>query len=163
MIVVTDTSVVLYLAWLRHESLLPALFDTVLAPPEVKLEFEQLAAREERFIGLAFPASIQIQQPESIPATLSENTALDRGERAALALALERHITTVLLDEKPARAVARRLGLRPIGVLGILLEAKERKLIEEVRPLLDALQMEAEFYLGESLRSETLRRAGEIL
>jgi hypothetical protein len=161
-IVVTDTSVVLYLAWLRHESLLPALFQTVLAPPEVKQEFERLASQEPRFICLSFPSSIQIERPQSIPAALSETAALDPGERAALALALERHILTVLLDEKPARAVAKQLGLRPVGVLGILLEAKQLKLIKELRPLLDALQDEAEFYLGESLRTDTLRKADEL-
>ena len=59
-----------------------------------------------------------------MPAVLAENTALDLGERTALALALELHIRTVLLDEKAARRVATELGLRSVGVLGILLEAK---------------------------------------
>lgn len=42
MIVVTDTSVVLNLAWLGEERLLVMLFKDVLAPPAVRSEFEAL-------------------------------------------------------------------------------------------------------------------------
>jgi len=42
-IVVTDTSVVLNLAWLREDRLLAELFGSVLAPPIVREEFERLA------------------------------------------------------------------------------------------------------------------------
>jgi len=47
-IVVTDTSVVLNLAWLREDRLLAELFGSVLAPPIVREEFERLAGRSAR-------------------------------------------------------------------------------------------------------------------
>jgi predicted nucleic acid-binding protein len=47
-IVVTDTSVVLNLAWLRDERLLAELFGSVLAPPAIRAEFERLALADHR-------------------------------------------------------------------------------------------------------------------
>jgi predicted nucleic acid-binding protein len=48
-----------------------------------------------------------------------------------------------------------------LGVLGILLEAKRRREIEEIRSLLDALRHQAGFFLGERLYRQTLEQAGE--
>jgi len=49
---------------------------------------------------------------------------LDAGESATIALALELGASRILLDETDGRTVAKALGLRPIGVLGVLLRAK---------------------------------------
>ena len=62
-IVVTDTSVVLNLAWLREERLLSELFGSVLAPPVVRAEFERLTLADHRFHGLRFPESVTIAAP----------------------------------------------------------------------------------------------------
>ena len=53
---------------------------------------------------------------------------LDHGEAAALALAVELQADVVLIDERRARAVASRLGLNVVGVLGVLVEAKHKAL-----------------------------------
>ena len=66
-IVVTDTSVVLNLAWLGEEHLLQELFGSVLAPPIVKAEFDRLARSDARFRGLRFPAFIEVVSPTGIP------------------------------------------------------------------------------------------------
>ena len=161
MIVVTDTSVVLSLAWLRHETLLPELFKQIAAPPQMRDEFARLAAADPRFSGLIFPSFIQIQQPRSIPTILSDNAMLDLGERNALALALELEVDAVLIDERRAREVAAQLGLRIIGLLGILVDAKQRHLLPEIRPLLDALESGAAFRIHRDLRARVLEQAGE--
>ena len=126
MIVVTDTSVVLNLAWLREERLLAELFGSVLAPPAVRAEFERLALADHRFRGLRFPDFITVQSPARIPDVLAANDDLDAGEMAALALALERRIHNVLIDEAAGRADAIPLGLQPSGLLSLLVEAKGR-------------------------------------
>jgi predicted nucleic acid-binding protein len=91
-IVVTDTSVVLNLAWLLEERLLADLFGSVLAPPAVRAEFERLALTDHRFHGLRFPDFITVEAPMNLPPVLTGNDDLDAGEIAALALALERGI-----------------------------------------------------------------------
>lgn len=49
---------------------------------------------------------------------------LDRGESETLALALEVGAELVLMDERDGRRVAQRLGLRTVGVLGVLLKPR---------------------------------------
>ena len=161
MIVVTDTSVVLNLCWLRRESLLSAIYEEVLAPEEVRREFERKAATDPRFSGLVFPRFITVGGPVIIPLALVANTALDAGEIAALALALERGIGDVLMDESAGRTAATALGLRVSGLLGVLIEGKRRNLVPELRPLLDSLMNGARFWLTDRLRDRVLRSVGE--
>jgi predicted nucleic acid-binding protein len=48
-----------------------------------------------------------------------------------------------------------------IGVLGILLEAKRRDLIERVLPHVDRLTSELRFFVSPTLRQQVARLAGE--
>ncbi len=160
-IVVTDTSVVLNLCWLHEERLLSELFGKVIAPPVVRAEFERLALADPRFRGLRFSDFITVEAPSHIPEALAENDDLDAGEVAALALALERGIRYVLMDETAGRAAAVALGLQPSGLLGLLVEAKKRALIVAVLPLLDQLRDSARFRIGADLRHRIAALAGE--
>ncbi len=135
-------------------------FGTVLIPPSVDRELEQATARfpavnirEVEFIRVCPPSDLQ-----KVRELMKE---LDPGESEALALALEMGIKAVLMDEAAGRSVATRLGIMPIGVLGILVRAKQRGLIESVSPLLRRLEEEIGFFVSRELRSEIRRRAGE--
>ncbi len=161
MIVVTDTSVALNLCHLRQERLLPALFGTVLAPPAVEAEFRKLARDDPRFRGLVFPLFIEIAAPMKIAAPLKGNARLHAGEIEALSLALETNAAAVLMDERAGRAAAAALGLRGIGVLGILIQAKLDGLIPRIGPFLDQLQQQAGFWIAPALRGKVLETAGE--
>jgi hypothetical protein len=96
-----------------------------------------------------------------IPESLIRNPDLDPGEIAALALALERRVADVLIDEKAARVAAITFGLRVSGLLGILIEGKRRGLIQSVSPLLDALSTDAKFWIDPRLRERVLRIVAE--
>ena len=87
--------------------------------------------------------------------------ALDSGEAAALALAVERCADLILLDDKAARQAAGVLNLTYIGVVGILLAAKSRSLVPLVKPILDDLRAIAGFRLADATISHALRLAGE--
>ncbi len=86
---------------------------------------------------------------------------LDRGEAETIALAVELGADLVLLDEQEGRHAAQRLGLRVLGVVGILLNAKANGAIDTLRPHLDALRQTAGFYLSASLYQHALELAGE--
>jgi predicted nucleic acid-binding protein len=58
--------------------------------------------------------------------------------------------------------MALRLGLLPVGVLGTLVRAKQRGLIGSVGPMIDCLVSEIGFFVSDTLRTEILRRAGEL-
>ncbi len=81
---------------------------------------------------------------------------IDRGEAETIALALELDSNLILLDEKEGRHQAQRLGLKIIGVVGLLLEAKAKGIIHTIQPHLDALRQTAGFYLSDSLYDSVL-------
>ncbi len=64
---------------------------------------------------------------------------LGAGEREVIAQALQEDITSVVLDDLDAWRVSRRLGLEPVGTVGLLLAAKKRSLLpsleEEIKRL----------------------------
>lgn len=83
------------------------------------------------------------------------------GEQAALALALQIHADAVLVDERRGYEVARRVGLTPIGILSILIRAKHTGLLPHVKPVVEALQRDANFWISGELKAEVLRLTGE--
>lgn len=86
---------------------------------------------------------------------------LDQGEAESIALALELTADLVLLDEKNGRYAATRLGCRPLGVLGILLDAKRQAKILAIKPHLDALRHQAGFFIADELYERVLHLAQE--
>ena len=161
MIVVTDASVILNLCLLRQESLLVSLFGTVLAPTQVVAEFQRLAAVDPRFQGLVFPSFIQKAAPAGLLTNLLNPSRLHGGEIAALSLAVERGADAVLMDERAGRAAAAALGLKSMGLLGILLQARQKAMMPAVAPLLDRLHAEARFWIAPTLRQAILQAANE--
>jgi predicted nucleic acid-binding protein len=85
----------------------------------------------------------------------------DQGEAEAIALAIELQADLLLLDEQRGRAIASRLGIRFVGLLGILIEAKHRGFVATVRSVLDDLIGKAGFCITPELYTRVLETAGE--
>lgn len=161
MIVVADTSILLNLGRVGQIELLRLLFGDVVIPPEVAAEFLRLASISPRFEGLSLPPWLRQQSATTVPAIVRAAAGLDSGETAALALAVEIHADAVLLDERRGHEMAVRLGLRTVGVLGILLQAKESGSIPKLSPILDLLERDAGFWIAPALRARVLELAHE--
>jgi uncharacterized protein len=84
---------------------------------------------------------------------------LDRGEAETIALAVETAAGLVLLDERDGRHAAQQLGLRVVGAVGVLIQAKRAGHLPAIRPELDALRGRAGFYLGEGVYRQALKIA----
>ena len=88
------------------------------------------------------------------------SASLGAGESESISLALEIRAGLAILDDRPARRLAFALGIPIIGTLGLLLAAKQRKLLTAVKPCLDALTQH-DFWIAPSLYEQVLRDAGE--
>jgi hypothetical protein len=77
-------------------------------------------------------------------------------------LALEVDADALLIDERDGRAIALRLGLSPIGALGVLVRARQRGHLGAVGPMMDRLESELGFFIGAELRTRVLEEAGEV-
>lgn len=86
---------------------------------------------------------------------------LHRGELEVMAAAKELKIKRVIIDDRSARYFAETMLLRSIGLVGILLLAKEYKKIGSVKEYLDML-IEKGFRMSVKLYNQILKSAGEI-
>jgi uncharacterized protein len=68
----------------------------------------------------------------------------------------------LLIDERRGRSEANRLGVRITGLLGILVEAKQKNLVVAVRPLMDSLIDMSNFRVSPALYEQILEIAGEL-
>jgi len=149
MIVVADSSPLRYLIVFGEQRLLPELFGETWIPSAVLDELSAAATPGPvREFLHSPPGWLKVRDAgnESIQSIATE---LDRGERAALALAQELHADLVLLDDAAARHEARLLGFRITGTIGVLRLAAERALID-VPALVEKLRKSG-FHVTDSL------------
>jgi predicted nucleic acid-binding protein len=129
-LVVADTGPLNYLVLTGDIELLPKLFEKVVAPGAVREELASRKAPESVRSWIAHaPAWLEIH-PDPMSDHTDDIAALDRGERAAIALALLIKADLVLMDDHEGVTLARRRGLRVTGTLGILALAAERGLVD---------------------------------
>jgi predicted nucleic acid-binding protein len=86
---------------------------------------------------------------------------LDAGEAEAIALAVEMKAGLLLLDERRGRNVAQRFGLKFVGLMGMLIEAKWKGHVPAVKPILDDLTATAGFWVDNGLYARVVQEAGE--
>jgi predicted nucleic acid-binding protein len=86
---------------------------------------------------------------------------VDQGEAEAIELAKELHADRLLIDERKGRKLAADEGVPVIGLLGVVLLAKRRGLVQSARVLMTALRAEAGVYLSDDLVERALNSVGE--
>jgi predicted nucleic acid-binding protein len=83
-----------------------------------------------------------------------------QGESEVLVLGKELKADWLILDDARARTAAISAGYRVIGLAGILLLAKQRNLIEDIKPLFEEL-VDKNFRLSDKIMQTILEKAGE--
>ena len=161
MIVVSNTSPILNLAVIGRQDLIESLYKKVFIPQEVAEELsailpEQFGRKELQ--KLNYIETLSVTKRELVNSLVVE---LDIGEAEAIALALEIKANLILLDERRGRKVASRFGLRFIGLLGMLVEAKHKGYIASLKPVLNELIAKAGFWISDQLYLRVLHEVGE--
>lgn len=81
---------------------------------------------------------------------------LDQGESEAITLAINLKADRILLDERDGRKIAKSLGLKVTGVLGILLRAKQEGELSSFPDAINALVKTAGFRILPELLAKVL-------
>jgi hypothetical protein len=161
MLVVSDTSPILNLAVIDRLSLIREQFMTVAIPKGVLEELrvgENLPGSKKILDALdAKWRQVEEVQDSSMLRILTRE--LDAGEAEAIALALETRAQWVILDESEARRIAKNLGLKVTGVLGILLRACRQKRLPSIKSEMERLREKAGFYIADHLFEDLLEQS----
>lgn len=162
MIVVSNTSPIINLAAIGQLELLHQLYGTIAIPGAV---YHEIAVKGQGQAG-----AIEIQISHWFERYQLHNTALakrleqelDAGEAEAVTLAVELKADLLLLDERRGRMAAKQLGITVVGLLGILLVAKQRGYLVAIKPLLQDLMTLAGFWIDQELYKLVLESAQEL-
>lgn len=85
---------------------------------------------------------------------------LGRGESEVIILAKEMGIKEVLIDDRIARMHAKVQGFSVIGTLGLLLRAKKRGILSELKPSVKRIVSKG-IWISDDIVERILREAGE--
>ncbi len=156
--VVSNTSPILNLAIVGQLELMRQQFGQVLIPPAV---LSELKVQEDRHGSLAIQSAlkagwIQMQEINSQNSLQLLQQTLDKGEAEAIALAIALQADWTLLDERDGRKVAKSLGLKVTGVLGILLRAKHKGELSSLPEVINALVTTAGFRIAPELLAKII-------
>lgn len=154
MIVVSDTSAITSLLQIGRCELLLQVYGEVFIPEAVQRELQVMHQALPPFIRVR-PISNRIHYVRLI-------TVVDEGEAEAIVLAKEIKADELLIDEADGRRVAIEEGLRIVGLLGVLLEAKERGFIASVRQITAELEKTATFHVSDAIKQIIFHAAGEL-
>lgn len=160
---VSDTSPILGLAVIGHLNLLQEQLGEVFIPPtvlaELKIDSNFKGASE---ISKAFSDGwLKMKEIQNKPLVQSLLLDLHQGEAEAITLAIDLNIQLLVMDEKIGRERAKDLGLRTVGVLGVLLNAKKHGRIKSLKDAMVDLRNEVGFFISDDLYRRILKQAGE--
>jgi hypothetical protein len=162
MSIVSNASPLINLARIGKLGLLQELYGELIIPEAVW--------REVVIEGAGQPGAGEVKASNWIKTRAATNKELqqaleqelDAGEAEAIALAMGIGADLLLMDEHLGREVARHLGVRCTGLIGVLIEAKHKGLIPAVKPPLDSLRGIAGFHINDTLYLRVLQDEGEV-
>jgi predicted nucleic acid-binding protein len=159
--IVCNASPLINLARIDKLDLLRQLYGRLLVPEAVWQEVVIQGAGQPGATQVETATWIQRAQVQNRALVQSLCQDLDAGEAESIALALEAKAQLLLMDERLGRETARHLGLQYVGLIGVLIEAKHKGLIDQVGPLLVALRAQAGFHISKVLYERILKDEAE--
>lgn len=150
--IISDTSSLIILTKLNRLVLLEHIFEKVIIPKRVAMELQ--AKEDDVYQTIMQSTLFEVVNSKDIELLALLDEVLDYGESEALVLASERKLI-LLIDEKKGRKIAKSMGIKIIGFLGVLLlnyrhDYLKKKEVEDILFQADQLG----FRLSERLKHE---------
>ncbi len=143
MIVISNTTPIISLASINRLDLLEKMFSKIVIPEAV---YNEIKAKQHYGYSEIDNAFIEVQK---ITGYLYKDfllKELDAGEAETIILAKEMNADFVIIDESLGYKIANNVGLTAIRTLSILLKAKEKGYIFQLKPLLDQMINNGRWY-----------------
>jgi len=160
--IVSDTGPIIGLAKIGKIILLNEIADEVIIPQMVYKELFGKTGPESNEIDQALNTFIIVKKDIALDeAAKIELAGLDEGEKQAIGLASQLDSDVILLlDDRAGRRVAARMNISTTGLIGLLLVAKERGVIQSVGILIKELR-ENGYWLSDEIMKIAIKLAGE--
>lgn len=141
-LIIADSGAIFSLAVIDKLNLLDLMFDDVKIPLAVWKEIT-LDKKNKIFQNIDLFFKDKVVEISSF----NELTfVMDYGESESVILYKELQADFLLIDDKKARKIAENFGVNCIGTLGVLILAKKRNLIKELKPLFKELIKNNRYY-----------------
>lgn len=157
--VIANTTPIISLASIGRLDILEKLFGTITVAQTVYNEIK--AKQNYGFHEIDKAAFIDVQEIKGHLYRDFLLTELDLGEAETIILAKELSADFVIIDENLGYKIATNAGLTTIRTLSILLRAKEKGHIENIKPLLDDMIAKGRWY-SSNVYQTCLLKAGEL-
>jgi predicted nucleic acid-binding protein len=159
-IVVTNSTPVIALSSIYRLELLKDLYGEIIIPKAVH---DEVMAKKDSVSQLAL-----VQANDWIITKIVINSEakkffkvqLHEGEVEVMLLGKELKANLLIIDDYLAREYAKYLDFEITGTLGVILKAKEKRIIGEIKPLLSDL-IDNGIYIGNKLFQDVLKLAEE--
>lgn len=157
--VIVNSTPIIVLSNINQLELLQKLYNDIYIPQAV---YDEVTEKEDS-------ACLQIKSCNWIHVCKIKNESEKRmyqaklhdGEVEVMILAKENPLdTTVIIDDNAAKKIAKFLGLKVTGTLGIILKAKQQKLISSVTTIMNQL-IQNGFYITSEIYDLVKNAAGE--
>jgi uncharacterized protein len=162
MIIVSNTGPIIALSKVGYVNLLKEVSKEVRIPPVVHRELLGKIGSESEHIDRALNDFIQLTEISSFDKKVEIATAdLDEGEKQAIGLAFTYGKDALLLmDDYAGRNAARKLNIPTTGVIGVLIMAKEKGVVEDVGRIIEDIRFRG-YWLSDELINIAKRLAKE--
>lgn len=132
--VISDSSCIILFERIGELDLLRQIFGQLKITTEIAAE-----------CGIKLASWFKLKDPTSknLQNVISMN--IDQGEASAIALAMDLNDSIVILDDLKGRKTE-RLGIKFIGSLGIIVQAKRKVIVHSIRPIMKKIRR-TNFYL----------------
>ena len=154
-----DASPLIFLSRGGFLDFLQLVGSEVVIPSTVMDEIQKYGDSDVTVRAIAKTDWLVVVPSVSIPAIV-QNCHLDRGEESVLAWGYSHPGTEIIVDDLAGRRCANSLGIPIRGTLGLVLTAKQRKVIPAALPILEQLRQSG-MYLSGAIIDRALRLVGE--
>ncbi|MCL2605391.1 MAG: DUF3368 domain-containing protein [Defluviitaleaceae bacterium] len=158
--VIINSTPIIALSSINNLRLLKELYGAVIIPTAVK---DEIGAKNKSRTHNRLTMSsewIHVQAIRNVAQKQTFKTQLHEGEVEVMILGQEISADLLVIDDYTAREYAKYLGFKVIGTLGVILLAKSKEYIKEVKPLIDGLIING-IYISNRLYFEIMKMADE--